>query len=44
MTPIVETFRYAFLGSGTFSWGGIAYSVVPTFAILLLGIIILAVV
>lgn len=40
MTPIVETFRYAFLGSGTFSWGGIAYSAILTFAILLLGIVI----
>jgi lipopolysaccharide transport system permease protein len=40
MTSIVETFRYAFLGSGTFSWGYLAYSSAFTVAILLLGIII----
>lgn len=40
MTPIVETFRYAFLGPGTFSWASIVYSAVVTFTILLLGIVI----
>jgi lipopolysaccharide transport system permease protein len=40
MTSIVETFRYGFLGSGTFSWGYLAYSMVFTLAILLLGIVI----
>lgn len=40
MTAIVETFRYAFLGSGIFSWAPLAYSVAFTVFILLLGIII----
>lgn len=40
MTPIIETFRYAFLGSGTFGWANLAYSAILTFAILLAGIII----
>ncbi len=40
MTPIVETFRYAFLGSGTFSWGSLLYSAVVTFVILLLGTVV----
>jgi lipopolysaccharide transport system permease protein len=26
MTAVVETFRYGWLGSGSFSWGGLAYS------------------
>ena len=40
MAPIVETFRYAFLGSGTFRWGYLAYSAGATILILLLGTII----
>ncbi|MBC6611641.1 ABC transporter permease [Hymenobacter sp. BT507] len=40
MSSIVETFRYAFLGSGTFSWAALAYSAVITLAVLLAGIII----
>ncbi|WP_343217051.1 ABC transporter permease [Hymenobacter profundi] len=40
MTSIVETFRYAFLGSGTFDWAYLAYSVAFTLVILLLGTII----
>jgi lipopolysaccharide transport system permease protein len=40
MSSIVEAFRYAFLGSGTFSWTGIGYSLVVTIAVLLAGIII----
>lgn len=40
MTSIVETFRYAFLGSGAFNWVYLAYSVAFTVVILLLGTII----
>ena len=40
MTPIVETFRYAFLGSGTFSWVSLLYSAVVTFVLLLLGTVV----
>jgi lipopolysaccharide transport system permease protein len=40
MTSIVETFRYAFLGSGTFSWGYLGYSTIATVVILLVGAIV----
>jgi len=40
MTPIIETFRYGFLGSGTFSWISLGYSGLLSFVILLIGIII----
>lgn len=37
MTAIVETFRYAFLGAGTFSWGSLGYSAAATLVILAIG-------
>jgi len=40
MTSIVETFRYGFLGAGTFSWGYLGYSALVTIIILALGTII----
>ncbi|WP_245897132.1 ABC transporter permease [Hymenobacter nivis] len=40
LSSIVETFRYAFLGSGTFSWGALGYSTAVTLVVLLLGTII----
>ncbi len=40
MSAIVETFRYAFLGSGTFSWLHLAYSGCVTIFILFAGTII----
>jgi len=40
ITSIVETFRYAFLGSGSFSWLNLGYSAVITIVILIAGIII----
>lgn len=40
MTPVIETFRYAFLGTGTFSWTHLAISAVATFAILTAGIVL----
>ena len=40
MTPIVETFRYAFLGSGSFSWMYLGYSLGITLIILYTGTVI----
>jgi lipopolysaccharide transport system permease protein len=40
VSSIVETFRFAFLGSGNFSWGALAYSTGFTAVILFIGIII----
>jgi len=40
MTPILETFRFGFLGKGSFSWESLGYCTVATFVITLLGIII----
>ncbi len=40
MTPIIETFRYAFLGTGTFSLEMLGYSVISTFVILMIGILL----
>ena len=37
MSAVVETFRYAFFGTGTFSWAYLGYSVGFTFALLLVG-------
>jgi len=40
MSAITETFRVAFLGSGTFNWIYLGYSTLVTMAILLIGVII----
>jgi lipopolysaccharide transport system permease protein len=40
MSPIIETFRYAFLGSGTFSLASLAYSAGFMIVTLLFGIVI----
>lgn len=40
MTAIIETFRYGFLGQGSFSWSMLGYSTVFTICTLLLGTII----
>jgi len=40
MTPIIETFRYGFLGEGSFSWGSLGYATGLTTALLLFGIVI----
>ena len=40
MTPVVEGFRYALLGSGSFNWLILAYSLTFMIAILLSGILI----
>ncbi|MFZ9662066.1 MAG: ABC transporter permease, partial [Chitinophagaceae bacterium] len=40
LSPIVECFRYAFLGSGYFDWASLGYSAVAMLVLLFLGIII----
>ncbi len=40
MTGILETFRYAFLGTGNFSWGIIGYDAIIIFVFLLIGTLI----
>ena len=40
LSSIVETFRYAFLGSGSFSWGYLGYSTAFTMAILAIGTVV----
>ncbi|MCW3111219.1 MAG: Transport permease protein [Segetibacter sp.] len=40
MTPLIETFRYGFLGKGSFSWGYLGYASAVTIILLLLGIVI----
>lgn len=40
MTGIVETFRYAYLGSGTFTWGALIYSGFASIVFLALGTIV----
>lgn len=40
MTPIIETFRYGFLGSGSFSWSSLGQCTGITLLVTLLGILI----
>jgi len=40
MTSIVETFRFSFLGAGSFRWGGLLYSCLFTISLFLVGLII----
>ncbi|WP_342647777.1 ABC transporter permease [Mucilaginibacter sp. CSA2-8R] len=40
LTPIIEHFRYGFLGSGTISWPSLIYSAVCSIVVLLLGVLI----
>lgn len=40
MTPVIETFRYALLGSGTFSWAYLGISTAMCLLILFCGILI----
>ena len=40
MTPILETFRYGFLGRGDFSWGSLGYTTVFAVITLTAGVII----
>jgi lipopolysaccharide transport system permease protein len=40
MLAIIETFRFAFLGAGTFAWSSLAYSLTATTVILFIGILL----
>jgi len=40
MTSVIETFRYAFLGAGGFSWSRLVYSCLFTIGIFLLGLVV----
>lgn len=40
MTPVIEAFRFAFLGSGTLTVGLLVYSIVSMVAILIVGLIL----
>lgn len=40
LTSIIETFRYAYLGTGTFSWPALGYSTIFMLVLLLVGITI----
>jgi lipopolysaccharide transport system permease protein len=40
LTPIIEWFRYGFLGNGTISWASLLYSSFVTIVALVFGIII----
>lgn len=40
MATLIETFRYAFLGQGTFSWGAFGYVVAVTIITLVIGVVI----
>ena len=38
MTPIIETFRYGFLGRGSFSWAALGICTIVTLSIAFVGI------
>jgi lipopolysaccharide transport system permease protein len=40
MTPIIETFRYAFLGTGVFDWAHLGLSATATLFILAIGVLL----
>ncbi len=40
LTPIVETFRYALLGSGSVSTQSLIYSIISSFTVVIIGVII----
>lgn len=40
LTPIIEAFKYGFLGAGEFSWGGLAYSFVFMVVLLVVGVVL----
>lgn len=40
MSSILETFKYGFLGSGTFSWGALIYTTIFSIVVLLAGVVI----
>jgi lipopolysaccharide transport system permease protein len=40
ITPIVETFRHAFIGGGSFSWAMLGYSFLAMIVVLFIGILL----
>jgi lipopolysaccharide transport system permease protein len=40
MSSIIETFRYGFLGSGSFSWAMLGYSGIFTVVIVIIGTVV----
>jgi lipopolysaccharide transport system permease protein len=40
VTAIIETFRFGFLGAGSFSWGGLVYSSIFTIVVLVIGTLV----
>ncbi|MFD2288820.1 ABC transporter permease [Pedobacter petrophilus] len=40
MTPIIETFRYGFLGEGSFSWESLGYACGVTLGLLVFGVVV----
>jgi lipopolysaccharide transport system permease protein len=40
MTPIIEAFRYGFLGKGSFSWQSLGYCTTITLSIMVIGLIV----
>jgi lipopolysaccharide transport system permease protein len=40
LSPVVETFRYAFLGSGTFSFASLGYSAICMLVLLVVGVLV----
>lgn len=40
LTPIIEGFKYAFLGAGHFNWISLSYSAIFTIVILMIGIVV----
>ena len=40
MTPIIETFRYGFLGEGSFTWGSLGYACGVTLVLFVFGVVI----
>lgn len=40
MTPVLEAFRYCFLGKGTFTWASLGYSALVTIVMLTIGTVI----
>jgi len=40
VTAVMETFKYGFLGQGTFTWLSLGYSFLVSFIVLFLGVIV----
>lgn len=40
MSGVIETFKYSFMGTGSFSWGLLAYSTIFTTVIFILGLLV----